>query len=257
MNEFGAAHRAGLSIPFSAEQLTGRSDSHVVAAGEGTLRLHRAVVAPFDALREAAARHGMDLAPVSTFRSFEQQRVIWNEKWTGRRALLGRDGGRLDAAALSPAARVEAILWWSAAPGASRHHWGTELDLYDRAAVPPGYRPALTRAEYAPDGPFGRLAAWLAAHMARFGFYAPYVRDRGGVQPEPWHVSHWPTAGEAARRLRLATLRRAISGAQVEGRDALLATLPQVYRRYVRNVERVPRLSARATTASGGRASAP
>ena len=51
------------------------------------------------------------------------------------------------------------------------------------------------------------------------------------MNPEPWHLSHWPTAGEASRRLRLATLEQAIAGAELEGRAALLAALPDARRR--------------------------
>ena len=32
------------------------------------------------------------------------------------------------------------ILEWSALPGASRHHWGSEFDVFDLAALPEGYR---------------------------------------------------------------------------------------------------------------------
>ena len=205
--------------------------------------LHHAVIRPFLALRRAALRAGIDLRPASSFRDFDTQVRIWNEKWTGRRPLLDRHSLPLDGAALRPAARVDAILTWSAAPGASRHHWGTDLDVYDAAAVAAGYRVQLTPAEYAPDGPFGPLSAWLDAHLKRHGFYRPYQRDRGGVQPEPWHLSHWPTAVEASRRLRVGMLARAIEAAPVEGKTALLARLPRIYTRYVRNVERAPRLS--------------
>lgn len=198
-------------------------------------------------MRAAAARDGFDLVPASAFRDFSTQLGIWNDKWTGRRPLVGRDGTLLEAAALTPPERVEAILLWSAVPGASRHHWGTDLDIYDRAAMPDGYRLKLTADEYAPAGPFGRLSAWLEARMADYGFYRPYRRDRGGVQPEPWHLSHYPVAREASRRFRLATLAETLSAASIEGRDALLEKLPSVYARYVRNVERAPRVRSLAS----------
>ena len=204
--------------------------------------LHRAVVRPFLRLRAAAARAGIDLVPASSFRDFDSQLRIWNEKWTGRRELVDRAGRRLAAEALAPAARVAAILAWSAPPGGSRHHWGSELDVYDRAAVPAGYRLRLVPAEYAPDGPFGSLSAWLDANMERFGFYRPYRSGRGGVAAEPWHLSQAPTARAAAARLTLATLRAALDGAALEGRAALLRQLPRVYRHYVRGVDRQPRL---------------
>lgn len=229
-----------MKTSFDAEQLTGRTSTHVIALAEPPCVLHRAVAAPFLRMRAAAAKAGIDLAPASAFRDFNSQLRIWNEKWTGRRALKARDGRPLEAAALTPAQRVAAILAWSAPPGASRHHWGTELDVYDRAALPPGYRLQLVPEEYADDGPFARLTAWLDAEMRRYGFYRPYATDRGGVAPEPWHLSHAPTARAASRRLRLATLRRAIENGELEGKQALLAALPRVYARYVRAVDPPP-----------------
>jgi LAS superfamily LD-carboxypeptidase LdcB len=237
-------------VVFSADEMVGRATSHIITSTDLPFPVHRAVLRPFLRLRQEALRAGFDLWPVSAFRDFDHQRRIWNGKWRGERPLLGRAGEPLDAAALSPAARVRAILVWSAVPGASRHHWGTELDVYDRAAVPAGYRPGLTVEEYAADGPFGPLADWLERRMEAFGFYRPYRHDRGGVLPEPWHLSHFPTAREASRRLRLATLARVLQSAEVEGRAALLKGLPVIYRRYVRNVESPPR--QRPTAAAGG-----
>jgi LAS superfamily LD-carboxypeptidase LdcB len=234
--------------------LTGRARTHVVELDEPRCTLHRAVVRPFLAMRAAAARDGIDLAPASSFRDFERQVGIWNGKWRGERPMRDRDGRPLDAATLSPARRVEAILTWSAAPGTSRHHWGTDLDVYDRAAVPADYRVQLEPWEYAPDGPFARLTAWLDARMRRYGFYRPYATYRGGVQPEPWHLSHAPTAREAMRRIRASTLARAIASGEVAGGDALLRKLPTVYARYVRAVDPPPReREARARAASSRR----
>jgi hypothetical protein len=41
--------------------------------------------------------------------------------------------------------------------------------------------------------------------------------------------------------LRLATLRKAIEAAELEGGAALLKALPEVYLRYVRSVDQPPR----------------
>ena len=230
------------AVPFGPLELTGRTQRHVVEIDEPRGILHRSVVAPLSQMRRAASVAGLDLALASTYRDFDTQVRIWNEKWTGRRPLTDRAGTVLDAGALAPAARVAAILAWSAPPGASRHHWGTDFDVFDRAALAPGYRLALVPAEYSAGGPFAALSAWLEANMARFGFYRPYRTDRGGVAPEPWHLSHAPTAREASRRLRLATVRAAIEAGDIEGKAALLKALPRVYARYVRAVDPPPRL---------------
>jgi LAS superfamily LD-carboxypeptidase LdcB len=245
---------------FDALALTGRARDHVVALEEPRAVLHPAVAAAFLRMRRAAARAGLDLVAASSFRDFDTQVRIWNEKWTGRRPLYNRAGRALEAGRLAPAARVEAILAWSAPPGASRHHWGTDLDVYDRAALPAGTPLGLVPQEYGPQGPFAPLTAWLDAHMGRYGFYRPYATDRGGVQPEPWHLSHAPTAREAARRLRLPMLVAAIESAPIEGRAALLAALPSIYARYVRAVDPPPSPSpsaARTRRAASSRTKGP
>jgi len=218
----------------NALELTGRARSHVIELPQLRCTVHREVVAPLLALCAAArAEAGIELAPVSSFRDFDRQRDIWNAKYRGERALLDRNGEPLDALALAPDARIDAILAWSALPGASRHHWGTDLDVIDRAALPAGYRPQLIPQEYAPGGVFARLDAWLAESMQRFGFFRPYRQDHGGVQPEPWHLSHAATARPACAALTVEVMREAIEGAGVEGEELLVGRLAQLRQRYV------------------------
>ena len=169
----------------NALELTGRARTHVVDVPDLHCTIHRDVVTPLrDLSRAAWAEAGIELAAVSAFRDFERQRAIWNAKWRGERVLLDRTGRPLEAVTLDPDARIDAILAWSALPGASRHHWGTDIDVIDRAAMTQGYRAQLIPQEYAPGGVFRRLDEWLTASMDRFGFSRPYARDRGGVRPE-------------------------------------------------------------------------
>ncbi len=229
-----------MSIRFSTDELTGRARTHIVTLEDPPCGLHREVVAPFRAMRAAAAQAGIDLVPFSSFRDFERQLAIWNAKACGERELRGANGQLLDARALDADARVAAILCWSALPGASRHHWGTDFDVMDAAALPPGYRLQVVPEEYAPDGIFGRLNAWLDAHAAGFGFYRPYATWRGGVRPEPWHLSHAAVAEDALRQFAAADLRRALDAAPLEDRAAIERQLPDVFERYVLNVDAPP-----------------
>ncbi|HVY83324.1 MAG TPA: M15 family metallopeptidase [Steroidobacteraceae bacterium] len=218
-------------------ELTGRAATHVCEVPELGSRLHVDAVAAVLQLRAAAARAGIELAIVSSFRDFERQTAIWNGKYRGERPLLDRAGRPLDAASLDESARVDAILLWSALPGASRHHWGTDFDVIDRAAVPRDYRPQLTAEEFAPGGPFAPLNDWLGLHLARFGFFRPYTTDRGGVQPEPWHLSYAPLAGPALADLTLDVLYDAVEQSEILGRAAVLARLPEIHARYVMAVD--------------------
>jgi LAS superfamily LD-carboxypeptidase LdcB len=218
-------------------ELTGRSDTHVLAVPELRCTLERQTVSGAVALVAAARADGMDLAIVSSYRDFDRQVGIWNGKFRGERPLLDRTGVPIDPAALDDDGRVDAILLWSALPGASRHHWGTDIDVVDRSAVPAGYQPQLTQAEFAPTGPFARLNDWLAKNMLRFGFFRPYSTDRGGVQPEPWHLSFAPVASRALAGLTQAVLADAVFGSRMAGRERVLARLPELYERFVRGID--------------------
>jgi LAS superfamily LD-carboxypeptidase LdcB len=229
----------------NASQLTGRDRGHLVTLDAPRCTLHAAVVRPFLALREAAAGAGFDLVPVSSFRDFARQRAIWNAKFRGERRALDRRGRQVDMAALDDGARVETILLWSALPGASRHHWGSDIDVADGNVIARGYEPKLEAEEYRRGGPFAALSGWLGANMRRFGFYRPYTRRGRGVQPEPWHISYAPVAAPALRRMSARLLARAIAGTGVEGEAAILARLPEIRKRYLLDVHAPPRMRSR------------
>jgi LAS superfamily LD-carboxypeptidase LdcB len=224
----------------NARELTGRATTHLVTLQEPPCTLHRSVVEPFLALHAAAAAAEIDLVPVSTFRDFPRQLAIWNAKCRGERDLYDRDGTLLDHASLGEDELVSAILHWSALPGASRHHWGTEIDVIDGNALEPGARPQLQPEEYVPGARFGRLALWLDHNLAAYGFYRPYAVDRGGVQPEPWHLSHAATAAAALAAFTPRMLLDALDGAELGGAATVMARLPELFDRYVLNVDPVP-----------------
>jgi LAS superfamily LD-carboxypeptidase LdcB len=228
---------------FNSLELTGRCSTHVREIPELGCILHGEAALQALAMRAAARAAGIELAIVSSFRDFDRQLVLWNAKYDGERQLLDRDGRALCHAHLSERALVDAILIWSALPGASRHHWGTDMDVVDRAAVAPDYRPQLVPAEFAGDGPFARLDAWLAANMGTFGFFRPYTTDRGGVQPEPWHLSFAPVAEPALAALTPHILGAALAASGMHGREAVLARLPEIYTRYVIAVD-PPRINS-------------
>lgn len=225
---------------FTLEQLTGRARDHIREVADPRCALHGDVVAPYLAMRAAAAADGLDLVAFSGFRDFDRQLGIWNGKFRGERPMQDRSGQPLDALALSPSQRVEAILWWSALPGASRHHWGTDFDVMDAKALPAGYRLQVIPAEYTAGGPFEALTRWLDEHMHAFGFFRPYTTDRGGVSPEPWHLSYAPVAARAQATFSVDGLRRVLSDAAIEGKEEVLRSLPRNFASYVANVDPAP-----------------
>ncbi|MEN3353699.1 MAG: hypothetical protein V7640_1857, partial [Betaproteobacteria bacterium] len=138
-------------------ELTGRARTHVIQRDDLGAAIHADALEPFLAMKADALRAGIDIAITSGFRDFEAQQRIWNLKWSGARPLYDESGNTREHAALAPAEIVEAILCWSALPGGSRHHWGTEIDVVDRAAIPEGYRVQLLPRETVPGGVFHLL----------------------------------------------------------------------------------------------------
>jgi LAS superfamily LD-carboxypeptidase LdcB len=229
----------------SPANLVGQSETHLCSAEDAQMlgaRVHRDVVESFSQLRAAAAAEGFDLAIDSGFRGFERQLSIWNRKATGHLAVLDGQARPLDTSRLDPRELVFAILRWSALPGASRHHWGTDLDVYDRAAKPPGYEIQLIPGEVEAGGMFAPLHEWLDRRIAdrtAFGFFRPYDRDRQGVAPERWHLSFAPIAATYLRLLTVDLLRETLEHADLGLKDVVIGHLPEIYRRFVINIGQV------------------
>ena len=230
--------------PDTATALTGQTEQHLCSPADAErlgVPVHRDVVEPFLLLKDEARKEGFDLRIESGFRGFAEQLSIWNRKATGQRAVLDSDAVPLDITKLSERELVFAILRWSALPGASRHHWGTDIDVYDEAARPEGYVIEEVPEEVNPGGMFGPLHQWLDQRIAEgtaFGFFRPYDRDRGGVAPERWHISYAPVSDVLLRQLTPDVLRETIRGADMRLKDVVLDHLDAIYQRFALNINR-------------------
>jgi LAS superfamily LD-carboxypeptidase LdcB len=229
-----------MSLP-APDQLLGLDASHVVEipaeACIGAVSLHPEAMVAFLALRERAECAGIDLRAVSGYRSFERQLLIWNGKARGERTLLDERESPLDPRTLGKQDLIEAILRWSALPGASRHHWGSDVDVVDAAVLTPGQAAVLERSWFAPGAPYARLGAWLDATLGceEAGvFFRPYRGDGGGVAEEPWHLSFAPLASHCESRLDPALLRRALATSGIELAGLIDQQLDQLLARYAR-----------------------
>ena len=221
---------------FTELELTGRARTHVVQSDDICAAIHRDVVDPFNALQTAAASEGIDLQIASGFRDFDAQLRIWNMKFRGERPVYDKAGKVLDHAQLDAGELIDGILSWSALPGASRHHWGTDIDVIDRAAMAPDYRYSLLPKEYAAGGVFHRLNLWLDDNIAGFGFFRPYADYRGGVYPEPWHLSHAALSAEALDMLTPELIATAVRESDLLGKEQVLAQLTSIHRQYIANI---------------------
>ncbi|MDE0842108.1 MAG: M15 family metallopeptidase [Porticoccaceae bacterium] len=204
---------------------------------EGRFLVHRNVALRLSDLRYRAAAQGFDLCVCSSYRSFQRQVEIWNDKFCGRRPVLDQLSRPLRLDDLSDWQQVEAVLRWSALPGASRHHWGTDVDVYDAAAMPQGYRLQLIPEETQRGGVFASMHAWLDTELESIDdFYRPYAEDLGGVSPEPWHLSYAPLARHYAALHNKLALAQRLRKAKICRLDIVLENLDIIYERFIYSV---------------------
>jgi LAS superfamily LD-carboxypeptidase LdcB len=228
-----------LTRTLSLAELTGQQATHVVQHPEfsSSLRLQAPVWQAFIAMQTAARTDGIELALASTFRDFDRQLAIWNRKYLGQAPLYNEHGDRLLAEQLSCGEKVAAIMTWSALPGASRHHWGTDCDIYDPRWFAQNQQPLqLIAAEYQHGGPCYDAALWLRQHATDFGFHLPYARYQGGVAAEPWHLSYTELAEPAAAHLSTELLHQVLAASDLAGKEFVLAQLAELKQRYVDQV---------------------
>ena len=137
----------------------------------------------FKKMHAAAKEAGVHFKIVSGFRSFKDQKSIWEAKWNGARKVEGKD---LSKTILSPKERALKILEYSSMPGTSRHHWGTDIDLNN------------LENSYFESGRGLKEYEWLVANAMKFGFCQTYTSkinsDRTGYEEEKWHWSYLPIA---------------------------------------------------------------
>ncbi|PHM45799.1 peptidase M15 [Xenorhabdus mauleonii] len=218
------------------EMLTGLSTDHLVTLS-GNHRLQFNATKAFLAMQQKAAQAGFKLQPASSFRDFTRQQTIWNEKFRGQRPVLDDNSQPLDISKMSEGELCEAILRWSALPGASRHHWGTELDVYDPFLLPQDKQLQLEPWEYENGGYFEPLTHWLTENMSHYDFYRPFTRHDAGVAYEPWHISYWPISHEAERLFDEQVLLDAWQDRDIAGINWLRNNLSYVFDKYIRIID--------------------
>lgn len=176
---------AGDSLPtFTREELLGRFDpaAHpdfrsvpTAWTDKEEIYLRAEVLEAYGRMREAAQADGIALLIRSATRNFDYQRGIWERKWE-RPQYMGWQA--VD--------KARDILTYSAMPGASRHHWGTDIDLNS------------FENDWFESGEGAAVYAWLTAHARDYGFHQVYddkSTGRTGYELERWHWSYLPIAG--------------------------------------------------------------
>lgn len=144
--------------------------------------LRKEVLMAFIKMSEAAEKAQVNIKIASSTRNFNYQKNIWENKWNGKTLV---DGVSLLQTIKDEELRFKKILEYSAAPGTSRHHWGTDIDIN---GITPGYF-------YTKEGKDSY--DWLVTNAPLFGFCQTYTgknMKNSGYNEERWHWSYIPTA---------------------------------------------------------------
>jgi len=143
--------------------------------------LHVETLNAWKELHHEAQKDGVQLQIISSTRNFDRQKRIWENKWNG---ITLTNGENLPTLNLTDLERSERILKYSAMPGSSRHHWGTDLDIN---SVEPDFFDTLEGIE---------VYEWMSNNAKQFGFAQPYsaksMKRRFGYEEEKWHWSYLP-----------------------------------------------------------------
>ncbi len=133
------------------------------------------VYAAYFEMYQAAKKEGVNLKIISASRTFEEQKWIWEDKWKKNKATYPAD-----------TSLAKFIMQYSAMPGTSRHHWGTEVDLNS------------TSDSYFATAAGAKVYKWLTDHASEYGFCQTYdskgISRHEGYNEEKWHWSYFPIA---------------------------------------------------------------
>jgi LAS superfamily LD-carboxypeptidase LdcB len=219
--------------------LQGKTTEHLVLLEGTKCFIHNQMLTDLLRLQKDALKEGFDLKIISAFRGYDRQLKIWNLKASGERPLLDDQERPLEFSKLSPLEIIMAILRWSALPGSSRHHWGSDIDVYD-AKTQTENEVKLIPSETTNHGPAARLHEWLDLKISSdssYGFYRPYATDRGGVSPERWHLSYYPISRRYLESYTFSLFKKNIEESDLILKETILENADEIFRRFFLNVD--------------------
>lgn len=145
---------------------------------------------------DKAQKDNIKLSVVSAFRSYQRQKQIWENKW----------GNRPN----DDINHAKNILKWSAFPGTSRHHWGTDVDFNS------------VETAYWKSKEGVKVYNWLQNNAPKYGFCQTYGADRHhGYNSEPWHWSYMPVANEYLTQISKPEVLEVVLNQGVKGSKAV------------------------------------
>lgn len=136
--------------------------------GNQNVNLRSSAAKQFNAMTDAAWAAGINLVPISGFRTLEDQEYLFFEVKAKRGQVTSQ--------------RAEV----SAPPGYSEHHTGYAIDIGDGAAPGNNLKVSFENT---------KAFQWLQENAAKYGFELSFPRDNiQGISYEPWH---WRFVGDS------------------------------------------------------------
>lgn len=155
---------------FSDEQLpdeTGIIDSNY--------QVHADLVAPYQKMKEAAAKEGINLRVVSTYRSVSYQQEVYDQSISDNMS-----------AGLSKKKAEKETAVYVAEPGKSEHHTGLAIDLVDQEWLDAGKG-------LVPEFIETKAGKWIDENCANYGFIIRFPKGKEevtNINYEPWHIRY-------------------------------------------------------------------
>ncbi len=165
---------------FSKELLIGKDASEMIGVN---FKMHQKAYSSFIKMQSRAYKEKISIKVVSAYRSFEKQKQIFENKYS-----------KFTSEGMTPQQAISKIIEYSTIPGTSRHHWGTDVDIYDGSVSQPAS--ILEEENYLDEGAYVKMKKWLDKHAKSYGFVEVYTNkpNRKGFKYEPWHFSYAPLA---------------------------------------------------------------
>ena len=193
---------------------TNKIEKNTHTLREDTIVALNKMIEAYDRDREGKSKQHIFI--VSAHRSYADQKSIWEQKYKGNRKMRESVEGK------TPDQIINLILEYSSAPGTSRHHWGTDMDIN-----------ALQNDYFSGKGNGAFLYEWLQKNAAKFGFCQPYnelsKRNQKGYNEEKWHWSYAPVANQLQKDWEESFKKKEITFAGKFSGSDLLADRPLEY----------------------------
>ena len=153
-------------ISYSKDVLLGKEK---VALYGKNYKLQKEAYLALERMKKEARTQNIKIHVVSAYRNFNHQNRLWARKYA-----------KFIDQGYSSKTAINKVKEYTAIPGTSRHHWGTDVDLVDKNKS--SLRNHST----------SLYATWMNENAHKYGFYRVYTKNefRSGFNYESWHYSY-------------------------------------------------------------------